>query len=277
MKKRIGQARAAALLAAVVAAIAGTLSGVLADPAPVASRVLAFLAALSAASLPILRSRWSGDALKNWTRARSVSEGLKSEVYLWLAGVGDYRDDRGAQRLRDKTTAVRDDGEDLLRHLNGIEPEQRTLPEVRDPASYFAIRVTSQIDRYYRPKARALDRALRRFRAASTVLAWLGAGLGAATAAFGGSSYAPWIAVLTTITAALAVHVAATRNEYQLIEFLRTAYRLEQLRSQAAGADQDQLAALVVSAEEVISIENKGWMAKLAEEPDEQRAEQPGG
>ncbi|MBA2324926.1 MAG: hypothetical protein H0V92_13250, partial [Pseudonocardiales bacterium] len=68
-----------------------------------------------------------------------------------------------------------------------------------------------------------------------------------------------------------AVHVAATRNEYQLIEYLRTAQRLENLRSQALVASgTDELNALAVSAEEVISIENKGWMAKLAEEPDEQ-------
>ncbi|MGI8814481.1 MAG: DUF4231 domain-containing protein [Pseudonocardia sp.] len=271
MKKRISQARAAALIAAVAAALAGTLSGALADSAPVPSRALAGVAALGAALLPILRPWWSGKALRNWTRARSVSEALKSEVYLWLARAGDYRDDRDGARLRERTNQVREDGADLLRYQLDLSPAQRSLPEVDDVPSYFTVRVSGQIDGYYRPKAAALQKSLSRFRAAEIGLAVTGALIAGGAAVFGGSLLAPWVAVITTITSALAVHVAATRNEYQLIEYLRTAQRLENLRSQALVASgTDELNALAVSAEEVISIENKGWMAKLAEEPDEQ-------
>jgi hypothetical protein len=43
---------------------------------------------------------------------------------------------------------------------------------------------------------------------------------------------------------------------------------LEQLKSTAlAGGTTDELDALAVAAEAVISIENQGWMAKLAEDP----------
>lgn len=230
-------------------------------------------AAFGAALLPLLRRGWSGRALRDWTRARSVSEALKSEVYLWLACAGDYRDDRNGVKLREKTDAVRRDGSDLLRYQVGIANVHRELPRVDNVSSYFAVRVTDQIDSYYRRRAGELQARLRWFRATEIALAVLGAAFGAMAAALGGPLFAPWIAVVTTITAALAVHVAATRYEFQLIEFLRTADRLEQLRSAAAaGGSAAELDALVVSAESVISIENQGWMAKLAEDSPEQKA-----
>lgn len=273
MKKRIGRARAAALTVAVVIAVLGTLAGVLADQQPVPSQWLAGVAGFGALLLPVLRPGWSGHTLRDWTRARSVSEALKSEVYLWLAGAGDYRGDEHGARLREMTDKVRGDGSDLLRYQAGIVPEQRALPPVHDIASYFAVRVTGQIDTYYRRRAGELQTSLRWFRAAEVTLAVLGAALGAVAAAVGGSSFAPWIAVVTTVTTAVAVHVAATRYEFQLIEFLRTADRLELLKSKAiAAGSADELDALAVSAEGVISIENQGWMAKLAEDPQEQKA-----
>lgn len=273
MKKRIGRARAAGLAVTVATAVLGTIAGMLADIEPGTSRGLAGVAALGAAILPVLRSGWSGRALRDWTRARSVSEALKSEVYLWLARAGGYRADEHGARLREKTDEVRADGSDLLRHQVGIVPEQRALPPVHDISSYFAVRVTGQITTYYRRSAGQLQTSLRWFRGAEIVLAVLGAALGAVAASVGGSPFAAWIAAVTTISTAVTVHVAAGRYEYQLIEFLRTADRLEQLRRKAAGGGSvDELDALAVSAEDVISVENQGWMAKLAADPPEQKA-----
>jgi hypothetical protein len=273
LKTRIERARAAALALTVAVAVAGTLAAVLPTGQPVTGRVLAGVAAFGAAALPLLRPSWSGRTLQDWTRARSVSEAMKGEVYLWLARVGDYRDDEHGARLRENTDKVRTAAADLLRHQVGIEPEQRELPPVHDVRSYFAVRVTDQITTYYRRRAALLRNRLRWFRAVEVALAVLGAALGAAAAGFGRSSFAAWIAVVATITTAVAVHVAAARYEFQLIEFLRTADRLDQLKGKAATADSaEELDALATAAESVISIENQGWMAKLAEEPPEQQA-----
>jgi hypothetical protein len=80
-----------------------------------------------------------------------------------------------------------------------------------------------------------------------------------------------WIAVVTTISAAVAAHVGAARYEYQLIEYLRTADELSQLRRDAAAttsaAELDQL---VVRCERIISIQNEGWMAKLSAMPEQE-------
>jgi hypothetical protein len=275
MKQRIENARAAALGVSVAVAVLGTVAGLLDGTQPVASRVCAGLAAFGAALLPVLRPAWSGATLRNWTRARSVSEALKSEVYLWLARVGEYcNDEQGATLLR-RTDAIGADGDDLLRYQAGIEPAERSLPPVDDVVSYFEVRVAGQIDDYYQPRARHLERRLSWFRRIEIALAVLGAALGATAAASGGA-LASWIPVLTTVGAAVAVHVASSRYDYQLLEFLRTANQLAQLRRQAGSAAPEDLDGLAQSAEAVISVENQGWMAKLAEEPPD-HAQPPAG
>lgn len=268
MKRKIERARTAALLAGMASAVFGTLGATIRDQEPEIARVLAAAAAFFILILPILRQHWTGPALRDWTRARSVSEAIKSEVHLWLARAGDYADDHQAAKLLDRTTSVCTDAADLVRFQSAIMPAERALPEVNDPVSYFAVRVTGQIDGYYRPKAQNLQSRLGRFRMAENAIVVAGVVLGVAAAATAEAPVTSWIAVVTTLGSAIAVHVAATRYEYQLIEFLRTAARLDQLRVKAARSkDTDELRRLAVAAEDVISVENQGWMAKLAEDP----------
>jgi hypothetical protein len=274
MKQRIDRARLAALLLVVAVAVCGTAAGALADALPVPARWLAGLAALGAAALPALRPAWSGARLRDWTRARSVSEALKTAVHLWLAQAGPYAADPSGAELRKRTDRLRADAADLLHHRRGIEAQERSLPAVHDGSSYFDVRVRGQIDGYYLPKAEQRRASLRRFRIIEIGIGAAGAVLGGAAAVVG-ASFASWIAVLATVGTALATHVAAGRYEFQLIEFSRTAERLRQLDAAArAGGDRR---ALAEKAEEVISVENQGWMAKLAEEPPAQRAVEDGG
>ena len=90
-----------------------------------------------------------------------------------------------------------------------------------------------------------------------------------AVAAVLGASFASWIAVVATVGTAVAAHVAATRYEFQRIEFARTAEELRQIKARADRPvrPERELHRLARRAERVISIENKGWMAKLAEDP----------
>ena len=103
MKRRIETAHRTSLVLVVVVAVLATAAGAAAEGVAVLARVLAAGAAVGAALLPTLRPAWSGNRLQDWTRARSVSEALKSEVYLWLAQVGPYRDDPDGTRLRETT------------------------------------------------------------------------------------------------------------------------------------------------------------------------------
>ncbi|HEY0815915.1 MAG TPA: DUF4231 domain-containing protein [Pseudonocardia sp.] len=276
MKAGIERARLVALLLVVVGAMAGTAAAALSEVQPLTGKVLAGVAAVASATLPFLRPAWSGKRLKDWTRARSVSEALKTDVHLWLVGARPYSNDPHADELRKRTDALLVDVADLVRHQGGVEAKSRELPAISNVATYFAIRVVGQIDGYYARKATFIQGRIRLFRSIEIALSAVGAAMGVLAAVFGGS-FSAWIAVVATIGTALSVHVAATRYEFQLIEFLRTAERLRQLKSRAqdAGLSRQQLLRLVRRAEDVISVENQGWMAKLAEEPAEQTVKQP--
>lgn len=274
MKKKIENARLQALVLVVLVAIFGTTAAAIHEQADALSKVLAAAAALGSAVLPLLRPRWSATALKDWTRARSVSEALKADVYLWLAKARPFENDPAAQELRARTERLRRDAADLLPKRQGITAEQRGLPPVHDLQSFFTERVERQRVEYYEKKAKAIAGRITQFRWLEIGLSLIGAGLGV-TAVLTGPSLAGWITVVVTVGTAMSVHVSATRYEFQLIEFSRTAEELRQIgeRADVAGVTDDELRRLAVRAERVISVENQAWMAKLAEDPPEQNAQ----
>ena len=270
LKASIGRARSAALALTVGGAVLATLATRLPAAQVTASSVLAITAAVAVGLVPVLRPWCTGRVLRDWTRARSVSEALKSEIYLYLAHAGQYRGEDRDRQLREATNQAQEQVTDLLRYSIDLQPVQRALPEVDDYASYLRVRVDGQIDGYYRSRAQHLQKRLRQFRRVELALAVAGVVLGALAASLTQWGLSAWIAVVTTISAAVAAHVGATRYEYQLIEYLRTADELSRLRREAAAttsrADLDQL---VVRCERIISIQNEGWMAKLSS-PSEQ-------
>jgi SMODS and SLOG-associating 2TM effector domain 1/Transposase/Protein of unknown function (DUF4231) len=267
MKKRIERTRTFALILVIAVALLGASAAALASSSATLSRVFAAAAALGAGLLPLLQASWSGKALRDWTTARSLAEALKSNIYLWLARAGAYGGDQDASLLRMTTDEIRASGADLLKHHLRITPQVRQLPDVYDARSYFAARVVGQVEGFYRPTANRLASRVVRLRRIQTFIALAGAGLGALAAGLR-LNLASWIAVVTTIGTALAVHVAATRYDYQTLEFLRTADRLSRLTEEAdATSSASELDALILQAEEAILTENKGWMAKFTEGP----------
>ena len=273
LKNGIERARLAALVVVVLVAVLGAAAAAVGESLHPLGRVLAACAAAGSLILPALRPLWSGTRLQNWTRARSVSEALKGNVYLWLARTGPFVNDDDAVVLGNRIDNLRLDAADLQSACDGIDPVDRALPPVRDLVSFFAIRVEGQCTGYYRPQARRIEKRLRWFRAVGLCLGAIGAVLGVAAAVVD-ASFAPWIAVVATVGTAVAVHVAATRYEFQRIEFARTAEELRQIKARAdrPGVPESELHRLARRAERVISIENQGWMAKLAEDPADQEA-----
>ena len=273
MKDGIERARLAALVVVVLVAVLGATAAAVSGPAPTLGRLLAAVAAAGSAVLPMLRPRWSGTRLRDWTRARSVSEALKADVYLWLARVRPFADDADGAVLAGRVDKLHRDAADLRSACDGIDPVPRALPPVNDLASFFAVRVAGQYDTYYRPRVTMIDKRLRWFRGIGVALGAVGAVLGAVAAVLD-ASLASWIAVVATVGTAVAAHVAATRYEFQRIEFARTAEELRQIKARAdrPGVAAQELHRLARRAERVISIENQGWMAKLAEDPADHKA-----
>jgi hypothetical protein len=266
LKRSLDLWRGAALWATIAGAVLATLAIEVATLSGPAGRVLALAAAVAVGLVPLLRRPAGGRVVRDWTRARSVSEALKSEVYTFLAGVTPYRGADRGQRFQERLDALLRDVGDLVHHTAGIQPLARELPAVHDVDSYIEGRLVAQVDGYYRPRATRLAGRLRLVRVAEFSLGGLAVVFGALAATLQVAGAVAWIGVVTTVSAAMTAHAAASRYEFELIEYLRTAAELERIRglrtrSPAGGAGDDD--ELVQRSEHVISIQNEAWMAKV--------------
>jgi hypothetical protein len=262
LKRGIEQRRLAALFLTLLGAVlsaAAVVAGL--DSGP--GKAIAFVAAVSVALGGLARAGTGAQAVRDWTRARSVAEAIKSEVFLHLTRSGGERDAPGEAALDNRVQAIEDEAGDLLPHTAGVSAENRPPPAVDGLDSYVRVRVSGQLDGFYRPRARELQARLTQVRWAEGALGVVGAILAAAAGLSEEDSVAVWVPVVTTITAAVTAHAAAARYEYLLVEYLRTALQLERLRDRRGDAATMTGEQLIRAAEHVISVQNQAWMAKL--------------
>jgi hypothetical protein len=268
LKRRLGWARTIVLLLTIVGAVLVTLGGTAAGFDEAVGKGLALAGAAALALVPIIGKNSAGQSnVQSWVRARSVSEGLKTELYFYLARVGVYADAKTAEsRLVTRRDELFAKANDLWPLAQQATPTLRQAPQIGDVSSYIAYRVTDQIDRYYELRVRQLTERLKWFRRAEYTLVLAGAALGAVAAGVANRQPAAWVPVVTTIAAAVTAHIAAERYEAQIISYSATAQKLRNLRDQwpnaigEAGRLLDD-EAFVIECEKVISSENQGWMA----------------
>lgn len=268
LKTRIDQARATALVLGVATAVLAVTADQVSDASATAGSWTAGAAALTAGLATLVQRRVSTEQVKTWTRARSASEGLKTEVYSYLAGGTAYTGADRDQHLDEETRRILTDVDDLRRHTLGVSPDGKQPLPVHDLASYLQHRVTgSQVHGFYLPKAARYENRVRRFRGAGTLLGMLAVVLAALATATGHGGFAAWVPVVTTIATSLAAFVAAARYDHLVIEYLRTADQLTYLQDQHRRAPTLSGPQLVDACEDAISIENKGWMARWHQPP----------
>jgi hypothetical protein len=261
LKQRIDQARRGALLlgiATAVLAVAADQSGGLSMPA---GRALSASAAVTAGLATLLQRRASTEQIRDWTRARSASEGLKTEIYSYLAGGAAYTGPDRDQHLGANSRSIIEAVSDLRRHTLGIEPDSKHIPAIHNVDSYIALRVNDQLNNYYTKKAAIYDTRVRRFRTVGDLLGITAVVLAAAAAAFQVGGLAAWVPVVITIGTSVAAYVAAARYDHQIVEFLRTSQRLDHLRKAYLENPGSSAADFIDACEAAISIENQGWMA----------------
>jgi hypothetical protein len=260
-------------VAAAALVLAGSQLKAVSKPTSIA---LATVAAVVLAAVGFIRSQQDVEQTRRWTRARSVSEAMKGEVYAFLAQPAD---DQLADRERKLDAEVRrleNEAADLQRYAQGLAARDRPLPAVSDVETYLDVRVRqSQLERYYEPKSETLRTRLRWAKTIEVTLTLAAAAL-AAVAALSATASA-WAAVVTTAVGAVTAYVASERYEFLWIEYSRTASELRRLLDRRTAADGSPLAgmALVNECEQVISVQNEAWMAKWGEKSDS-TALQPG-
>jgi hypothetical protein len=265
IKRRIGRARLSRLCLAIAGAALGTASVQVIEWQRGLASLLAALAAVALALIPILGAAARTDTVRDWTQVRSVAETLKAEMYTYLAGVAPYRGPHRTGLLLDRTRELFDGAGDLARYTVGIDARPRSLPAVHDVAGYVTVRVDGQIDRYYTRRAREIHRTLTVLSRVQVGLAAVAAALAAVTSFVPAVRLSAWAGVITTVAAAVATHVAAERFEYQEVAFTRTAEQLRSLRLRFAEGPHDEEAqdAFVEDCERDIAVQNDAWMIRL--------------
>lgn len=228
--------------------------------------VLGALAAAVLAAAGLLRGRETIEQVRRWTRARSVAEAIKTEVFLYLTRVGEYAGLRDEQLDREVQRFEQQAG-DLHRFTMHLSAKERAIPAVFDLESYLEVRVRQgQIGGYYEKQNKKIREQFRLFKIAHVALALVAAGLAALAAIAPG--VAAWAAVATSAGGALAAHVARERFEFLSIEYSRTADELRRLAERRTAADGRKLSPsdLIAECERVISVQNEAWMVKWGEE-----------
>jgi hypothetical protein len=267
LKARPGRRRTTRLGLTVAAAALALAGSQVRSASLAASVVLAVAAALALAAAGLLASRATAEQARRWTRARSVSEALKTEVFLSLCRAGRYESDDRERLLEAEVRRLEHDAGDLQRYAEGFAPAERALPDVHDVDSYLEVRVRrSQLHGYYEPKARIMRRRLAMMKTAEIVLALVAAVLAALASV--SPSVGAWAAVVTTASGAVAAYIAAERYEFLWIEYTRTASELRRLLERRTAPDGRPLSGseLAVACEDVISVQNQAWMAKWGED-----------
>lgn len=205
---------------------------------------------------------------RKWLRSRSVSEGIKSEIYAYLAGAAPYVGEHALEKLRTKVGSIVDWAKDLVPDID-IGAVAKPLPPPLDATSYLHRRVGRQIDRY-RQRAKSSGRRAQWFHWLQILLLLLTALLGAVATLSDPVWFGSWIAVLTTIVGGVTAHAAGSRHELQAATALATVTELQDLvqRWLACGkhAPSTEWSEFVRACEEVISAESRCWMAKITRE-----------
>jgi len=261
LKQRLDRARRTALLLAITTAVLAVAANQIGGVSMPVGRTLSVMAAITAGVATLLQRRASTQRIRAWTRARSAAEGLKTEIYSYLAGGTTYAGADRDQRLGIETHNIVEAVSDLERHTLNVQPDSRPIPAVRDTDTYIALRIDDQIHNYYRKKAAIYETRVVRLRTVGDLLGVIAIVLAAGAAAFQVDSLAAWVPVVTTIGTSLTAHIAAARYDHMVIEFLRTAQRLEYLRDQYVNTPTNG-ASFIDACEDAISIENQGWMAR---------------
>jgi hypothetical protein len=263
--QRMWDVRLGLTVAAAALVLAGTQLKTVSHPASV---ILVVTAAVAMAAVGLMRSRQDVEQVRRWTRARSVAEAIKTEVFQLLSRSGAYGAHESGEHLEAEVQRLEHEAADLLRYTLGVQAETRPLPAVHDVESYLNVRVRqSQLEGYYEPRARHMRHRLRVAKTAEVALA-LAAAVLAALATVSGNVGA-WATVATTAAGAMAAYIATQRYEFLWIEYSRTASELRRLldrRTSVAGRALSG-AELVAECEQVISVQNQAWMAKWGEQP----------
>jgi len=279
LKASIGQARWIILVLAVAGAILETAGAQVNQTQKDLAKVLGYGGAAALAIAAVIRLwRLGQERTQAWIMARSGSESLKREMYLFRTSAGPYAAGNPVDCLLSRREAILDKLKPYLKYREEPKDEVKLLGPL-DARGYLEERIEgpkAQIP-YFTGRANQYQQAQRTLSGTEFLLALIGALLGVTVTQTGKQEYGAWVAVITTISGALAAHVIAQRYEQLTISFRATADRLEGIVARWKARAGAGLAELVEPCEAVLLEENQGWIAGADQTTGPTRGDGPAG
>lgn len=272
-KKRILFCRRASLALVVMGAGFNTLS----FRVPEIGWAFSFLGGACVAGAPILRRTYlDKEGTLKWVRSRAASERIKAEVYTFRAGVSPYDGDDALKILVNKAAEISEDVKDLNTYYALTKTDGKPPPPKLDREGYMKYRIDSQIDGFYKKVARKQARILRNLKYCEAVFAF-----GSMSIAFikgfnvptaSGASPNPlnalaehiglWGTACGTAAGGFATHLAASRIDEEIFEWLMSSQRLENeyLRlPKSVQPGSEEWTKFVLACEDIIAANTKQW------------------
>jgi hypothetical protein len=200
--------------------------------------------------------------------ARATSEALKGLVYQYLAAVPPFDTADRERRLSEQVASVESMAGDSLSLVVGVSPDSRPLPDVAGLADYVRERAEEQW-RWHESKAVDHRELARRWRGAELVATVLAAALSALGGTLQLANLSTWVAVATTVAAALAAHLAGRQHDRIASSYARTVVelRLAIQDFQPTTATADAAAQFVAKVESVLAVQNDAWVSLFSARP----------
>jgi hypothetical protein len=219
-------------------------------------------AAVLAVAAVVRQWKLGHDRTQAWILARAGAESFKREIYLYCTSSGPYAVGNPALTLLDRREEILAKVQPAQQYR--IEPKHEIeIPKRLDSDSYLAVRITGdkgQI-KYFSDHADQYAATQKRLNGVEFMLAVVAALLGAALTITGKQAYGAWVAVITTVSGAIAAHVLAQRYEQLTVTYRATADRLTGTVGRWKAQGTGSLTELVETCEAVLLQENQGWIA----------------
>lgn len=274
LKTSIDRSRILVLVLGIVGAFSATLAGQLINTSVGTS--FAWVSAICIGFVPFVTQRFlTRQKVSDWTRARSTSEAIKTELHMFLARASPYTNKEIAgSKMSKRLEKIEAKSRDLLKYTAKIKMASNLSKLYYLPHEYCSKRVKEQASNFYKPKAKFNQKRADVIRLAEITLATIGMLLSILAAIWGGPVElfgnsiitAAWVAVITTIAGALSAHAAASKFEALVISYLATANRLDYLVTKADTNNyvipSEEWSKFVNECEVVISSQNESWMAE---------------
>jgi hypothetical protein len=197
---------------------------------------------------------------QEWTRARAISEAVKSHCFQFAVAAAPYEDRAAA------VAVFNDKIDELTKGVTGVDLE---LAEAVDDDShphapidldqYLRVRVIGQRD-WFQKNAHLAHGLDQRWRRGSMALALLSIALSIVGSTFKDQRLNAWVPVLTTAVAAVASFSFASRFRELATLYSATAFQISRLL--ARGKEPK----LVQHCETVLAAANDAWMAEWSKE-----------